>query len=63
MKKSRVKELKEDRKPNDAPLFVIGSQIYSYNGIARPRCMPLNIENNLPLFNIRLWKHPKSLRN
>ena len=41
--KSKDKELKEDRKPTDAPLFVIGAKIYSYNGIIRPHYMPLTV--------------------
>ena len=45
--------MKEDRKPNYAPLFVIGCQIYSNIDIARPRHTPLTIDNNFPSIHIR----------
>ena len=45
-------EVKEDRKPTDDPLFVIGAQIYSYNGINLYSCMPLTVNNKLQSINI-----------
>ena len=45
--------MKEDRKPTNAPLFVIGAQIYSNNGITHPCSMPLTIDNNLQSINTR----------
>ena len=62
MKKREVNEVKEDRKPTDAHLFVIDIQIYSYNGITHPFWMSLTIDNNLPLININLGStqnHPE----
>ena len=44
MKKRKDNEVKEDQKPTDYILFVIGAQIFSYNGIIHPRCMPLTVE-------------------
>ena len=57
-KKRKDNEVKEYRKPTHAPLFVIGAQIYSYNGITLPRNMPLTIDNNTPSINIR-FEAPK----
>ena len=53
MKKRKENEVRGDRKPTNAPLFIIGAKIYSYNGITRPRRIPLTIYKNLPLINIR----------
>ena len=46
-KRRGINEVKEDSKPSDAPLFFIGTQIYSYNGIPQPRLITLTIDNNL----------------
>ena len=51
-KKSKENESKEDREPTDATLFVIGAQIYGYNGITLPSHMPLTIDKNLLSINI-----------
>ena len=48
MEKRKDNESKEDGKPYDDPLFVIGAQIYSYTGMTRPSHMPLTVDNNLP---------------
>ena len=37
---SKDNKIKEDRKSNYATLFFIGAQIYSYNDITHPCCMP-----------------------
>ena len=34
-------------------IFFISAQIYSYNGLTRPRCMHPTIDNNLPSIDIR----------
>ena len=54
MKKRKKNEVKEDSKPTNYPLFVIGTKIYSYNGITCPRLMPLTSDDNLPSIDIRL---------
>ena len=62
MKKRKNNEVKEYRKPTDAPLFIIYAQIYSYNGINLPCCIPLTDYNNLQLINIRFestHNHPE----
>ena len=46
-------EVKEDRKPTDDPLFVIGYQIYIYNGKNLYICMPLTANNKLQSIHIR----------
>ena len=53
MKKRKGNEFKEDRKPTDAPLFFIGYQIYSYDGITHPCYMPLIVDNNRSSIIIR----------
>ena len=51
-KKIKYNNLKEDMKPNDSPLFFIGSHIYSYNGTTIPCHILLTIDNNLSSINI-----------
>ena len=51
-KRRGINEVKEDSKPTDAPLFLIGAQIYSYNGITRPRHMLLAVEKKTLSINI-----------
>ena len=53
MGKRKYNEVKEYRKPTDAPLFFIGTHIYSYNGITHTCHMPLTADNDLPSINIR----------
>ena len=43
--KRKYNEVKGDRKTNYDSLFVIGAQIYSYNGITLPHCMTLTVDN------------------
>ena len=48
MKKSKDNEVKNFRKPTDDPLFIIGIQIYSYNGITRLVKFPSPLTTTYP---------------
>ena len=58
MKKSKDNEFKEDSKSTDALLFVIGDQIYSYNGITHPCFTPLTVKKTSQIL-ISVLEAPK----